>query len=335
MRQEGSTRASAKEKQRCWNKDIAPFIGDKLYTEITYDDLADIIAAKSATLSHANHLVSYIKRLFNWAVTKGRPLTRLSVDPAAHLVKPGEIRKIERFLDNREIGWFFKAAAALGNTFSDALVLLLYTGTRRSEAFQMPWSEYDEQTGVWTIAASRTKNGDPLLLPLPPTCQTLLRERRRISGGGTYVFPSNRADRPLSGFGKATERFRAKMAEIASEQCGMPVEIPNWTIHDLRRTLHTGMNGLTDADGMSLIPAEIVERVVNHRIGGVAGIYNWHNYRAEKRRALRLWADHLDALRSEGSKPHGDEPSKITPFGGERVVVEMRGWKPVSLRAQH
>jgi integrase len=330
MRHEGSKRKSAKEKQRCWQKDISPFIGHKLYDEVTYDDLADIIAAKAANRSHANHLVSYIKRLFRWAVTRGRPFTRLSVDPAAHLVGLGNTAPVERFLSDREIRWFFMAAAAHNSTFSQALQLLLYTGARRSEVFDMPWSEYDAQTGHWTIPGSRTKNGDPHLLPLPAPCQTLLRDRMKESGEGIYVFPAQRADQPMTGYSKAMGRFRAKMAELASEACGGEIQIPNWTIHDLRRTLHTGMNGLTDKDGASLIPAEIVERVVNHRIGGVAAKYNWHNYRSEKLRALRLWAEHLDRLRpawQRSTQTHVE----LQPLLRDRVVVEMRDWQPLRL----
>jgi hypothetical protein len=45
-----------------------------------------------------------------------------------------------------------------------------------------------------------------------------------------------------------------------------------------------------------LIPGDIVERVINHKILGVAGRYNRADYLLEKKRALQLWADHLASL---------------------------------------
>lgn len=85
--------------------------------------------------------------------------------------------------------------------------------------------------------------------------------------------------------------------EIASKD---GKKIAWFTVHDLRRTLATGMHGLLGADDMPLIQSDIVERILNHRIGGVRGIYNRWGYYAEKKAALRLWADHLDAIRDAG-----------------------------------
>jgi integrase len=298
MSREGGGKAGSAEKQRSWDKDIAPFIGNKPYRSISYDDLAEVIAVKSETApGAANHLVSYIKRLFRWAITRGRPITRLEIDPASFLIRPSETRERDRYLTNQEIAWFFMAAAALNDTFSDALVFTLYNGTRRDETFDMPWDEYDDRAGHWTIPGKRTKNGDALLLPLAPSSRTLLKARKALSGEGNYVFPALRADKPLTGFSKAMERFRNKMIEVASHEQGAAVQIPNWTIHDLRRTVSTGMHGLVTEEGYPLIQSEIVDRILNHRLEKIRRTYNKADYLPQKRRALLLWAEHLDTLR--------------------------------------
>jgi integrase len=70
-----------------------------------------------------------------------------------------------------------------------------------------------------------------------------------------------------------------------------PVEIPPFTIHDLRRTAATGMAGLR-------FPPHVVEAVLNHRSGsrrGVAGVYNRFDYAEEKRHALESWARQVAA----------------------------------------
>ena len=57
-------------------------------------------------------------------------------------------------------------------------------------------------------------------------------------------------------------------------------------LHDLRRTLRTGLAELG-------VTFEVAERVLNHAMPGLQAVYNRHNYLAEKRRALTLWAEHV------------------------------------------
>src|SRR5262249_46553583 len=60
-------------------------------------------------------------------------------------------------------------------------------------------------------------------------------------------------------------------------------------LHDLCRTLRTGLAEL----GVSF---EVAERVLNHAMPGLQAVYNRHNYLAEKRAALTLWAEHVLTL---------------------------------------
>ena len=62
-----------------------------------------------------------------------------------------------------------------------------------------------------------------------------------------------------------------------------------FVLHDLRRTMATGMQRL----GISL---PVVEAVLNHISGsraGIAGVYQRHDFRAEKKQALAAWADEV------------------------------------------
>src|SRR5687767_14274659 len=99
------------------------------------------------------------------------------------------------------------------------------------------------------------------------------------------------------------DAFRAKMRDVATEETAKPVEIRSWMIHDLRRTLSTGMHGLTTDRKDSLIPSDIVERVLNHRLEKLRRTYDKNDYLAQKRRALLLWAEHLDVLRRRSNQP--------------------------------
>ena len=65
--------------------------------------------------------------------------------------------------------------------------------------------------------------------------------------------------------------------------------VPDWTLHDLRRSTATRLASLG-------IAPHIIERVLNHAGGtfaGVAGVYNRFEYGDEMRAALRQWEDAL------------------------------------------
>ena len=71
-------------------------------------------------------------------------------------------------------------------------------------------------------------------------------------------------------------------------RCG----VTGWRLHDLRRTVATGMADIG-------VQPHIIEAVLNHvsgHKGGVAGIYNRANYAAEKAAALARWDEHVSAL---------------------------------------
>lgn len=62
-----------------------------------------------------------------------------------------------------------------------------------------------------------------------------------------------------------------------------------WTPHDLRRTFATRVAGLG-------VAPHVVEKLLNHSLGGVLAIYNRHDYAEERVAASKAWADELARL---------------------------------------
>jgi integrase len=99
-----------------------------------------------------------------------------------------------------------------------------------------------------------------------------------------FIFPS--AEHPNRASMTPMAVTRA-MARLVTE-----LNIAKVSPHDLRRTVATGFQRLG-------VRFEVTEAVLNHvsgSRGGIAGIYQQHDWADEKRAALDAWSDHLLAL---------------------------------------
>ena len=155
--------------------------------------------------------------------------------------------------------------------------VLLLTGQRRSEVSGMRWSEIGEAEQIWSLPPERTKNGQAHIVPLSSQAWSIIDDMPQIEGND-FVFAA--ADR--TGYGRAKTRIDERM----------PGVVEHWQFHDLRRTLATNLQRL----GVRL---EVTEAVLNHTSGtrsGIVGVYQRHDWAAEKRDALQRWADRIDAL---------------------------------------
>jgi hypothetical protein len=164
-------------------------------------------------------------------------------------------------------------------TFGAMVKMLLLTGQRRDEVAHMSRSEIDKE-GIWVIPAERYKTKRPNHVPLSKAALALIAAQPKLSDCD-LIFPSQ-AKTPYSGFTKSkTKLDRAVFAAMnAHAKAGMEVEpLPNWTLHDLRRTAKTLM-------ARAGVRPDISERVLGHVVAGVEGTYDRHSYADEKRDAL-------------------------------------------------
>jgi integrase len=235
-------------------------------------------ARKSHGPGRARRLHAALSVLFGWLKQRRRLIT---TNPMRELARPGTPASRERRLSDAEIVVFWKACDRIG-PFGQIAKLLLLTGCRLREVSNMERAEL-EDSGTWTIPGARTKNHKALMMPLPPLALDIIAGMPPIES--KYVFTIS-GDKPLTGFTKAKARLDREMAKIA----GKPVE--PWRLHDTRRTFASGLAAL----GVAL---PVVERLLNHisgSFGGVAGVYQRHEFATEKADALARWARHVEGL---------------------------------------
>lgn len=229
--------------------------------------------AKQGRLSIASRTAAYGRACFSWALKRGT----VPGNPFASLPTIGERPKRDRVLADQELAAIWHAAQEMPRPFGAIVHLLILTGQRVSEVSGMRWTELNVDFSTWIIPPQRAKNGSGHLVPLAEPVGVLLKALPRTS---ELVMPGRKATSPFSGWSKA----RADLSENSG--------VSNWTLHDLRRTMATGLQRL----GIRL---EVTEAVLNHVSGsraGVTGIYQRHDWATEKRVALDAWAEHVMAI---------------------------------------
>lgn len=278
---------SCREVKRAIGRDVLPvWEGRRIATIVRRDviDLVDGIADRGA-LTYARRVQAHLHRLFGWAV--GRDI--IASNPVAHLPKPGEVVKRDRVLTDAELALVWRAACTIEWPFGPLFLLLILTGARREEIGALRWSEVPDGDTI-RLEGHRTKNGKLHLIALAPQAATIVKQLRRVAGS-EFVFTTT-GGTAVSGWSKAKSALDAAVAALNGDQALLP-----WRLHDLRRTMRTGMSKLG-------VQPHIAELAINHIKTGVEAIYDQHRYHREIRAALVIWAKHVESV-------VGDQPYNV------------------------
>jgi integrase len=218
-----------------------------------------------------------LSTFFTWCMrmglTESNP-TIGSVAPAG-----GDGRK--RVLSDAELAAIWKACG--DDDHGRIIRLLMLSACRRAEIGDMSRSELAD--GTFTIPAKRSKNGKAHTLPVMPMMSRIISDVPHMATRDQLFGIRGR------GF---TSWAKGKIG--LDERSG----VTDWTVHDIRRSVATRMGDLG-------VQPHVIEAVLNHQRGGVAGVYNKSPYANEVRAALALWEDHIHALLTGGER-------KIIPY---------------------
>ena len=213
-----------------------------------------------------------------------------------------------RVLSDDEIRLIWPVLATMG-TFGALVKMLLLTAQRRDEVARMSRKEIGSD-GIWAIPAERYKTKRPNHIPLSRAALALVRAQPALDGCD-FIFPS-RSRTPFSGFGKSKAKLDKAVLKAMQKRAKVPETIepmPNWTLHDLRRTAKTLMV-------RAGVRPDISERVLGHVIAGVEGTYDRHSYAEEKRDALEKLAAIVESILNP-------TPSNIATFNDHRMKVAL------------
>ncbi len=270
---------------------LLPSLGSMMAAEVTADDVGKMLGRiRTKFPTAANDLLRYTKRVFDYGLRR----QWLQSNPASLLSPKRDAGGLEsprtRSLSERELQQLFRVAdraPSFGEANALAVKLLLSLCVRKSELLGARWAEFDLNGGtkqglVWHLPSGRTKTGTRLDIPLAPAVLIWLKRLQHLGCDREFVFPRRRHD--------VRSRYEHVGADTLNAALGCLAHgLDPFTVHDLRRTSRTMLAGL----GISF---EVAERCLGHKLRGVAGIYNTHDYFDERRKALTLLAAKIRRL---------------------------------------
>lgn len=276
----------AKPNQRTWeetlrifNVYVLPHWAGRHLLQIKRSDvvkLMDVIVAKNGKVM-ADHVLAVIRKLLNWYMTREDDYVSPIVRGMAR-TDPGE-RARKRILDDAELRAFWTATGEAG-LFGTLSRFLLLAGCREGEALQMRRNDVRTLVNhehVWKVDAEKYKTNRDNLTPLTPALRAIIDGLPVFKGHDALIF-TTKGKVPMGNITKLKRKLDAAMLALL-QQDDPHATLPNWTLHDLRRTARSLM-------GRAGVLREHAERVLGHVIRGVEGVYDQYHYVPEKHGAL-------------------------------------------------
>jgi integrase len=241
---------------------------------ITRSDIKTVMASIEAPIV-ANQTLAAVSAIFSWGVKE-----ELVAGNPCKLVDRNATKSRERVLADSEISQFWTAFDDAGLVAGSALRIILLTGQRPGEVAHMRREHIAD--GWWTMPGEPvpslgwpgTKNGESHRLWLPAPAQALLGELGGEASGFVFAGPRGAAVKGLD------EAMRSICTKLGVERA---------TPHDLRRTFSTTVTGLG-------FGRDALNRVTNHKEGGIASVYDRHGYADENKRIMEATAARILSL---------------------------------------
>lgn len=267
---------------RSFQLHVFPSIGKLPHDDVdlhTWLPLLEEITERTPSIGH--QILKYAKKSHFWGVRRGvitnRPLSDLNPSDLGIKIEQGE-----RVLTNEELSLLFQFIDQdRYNPRNEIIIkLCLLFGNRVGELLKAKITDFDLKEGIWTIPPENHKrgrlSGQPLIRAITPAAQQLI-ERAISVSRGDYLFT-------LMNGQPMREGGHLGMIDVLSKRMSKKVEsCKPWSIHDLRRTMRTGVSNLT--------APHIAEIMIGHKLPGVWQVYDKYTYLDEQREAYEKWWD--------------------------------------------
>jgi integrase len=253
--------------------------GKLLASEISRSDAKALMASITAPIT-ANQVMASASSIFAWAIRE--EIGGVKINPC-HGVERNKTTSRKRVLSNSEVPLFWKAFDSSADLMRGLMLkTILLTGQRpgevswmRTEHLKDGWWEMPGQVidGVWP----GTKNSMSHRVWLPSAVQDIIAIAALDLMKPGFVFANSA--------GNSIDKLDGAMRDI----CKTLVVNEKGTPHDLRRSHGTTITSL----GYS---RDCMNRIQNHREGGIADIYDQYRYERENKEVMEAVASRIMGL---------------------------------------
>lgn len=267
---------------------VFPRLGKYPAADITVHNWLTILDNLAKAYSEVTRrIISNGKQCYSWAVKR----QLLTTNPLSELTgRDFGLKKGmgKRTLSRDEIALFWKGCdeCRMSERNKIMLKLCLFYGCRISELRLAKKQHFDFEEGVWTIPPENHKTGAKtqraIIRPIIADIVPLI--KRVISlAEGEFLF-SSKKDGPMGSGNHLSLPANLRLFMIKAYD----VNVPHFTVHDLRRTARTNFSDLTDP--------HIAEIMLGHMLPGVWAVYDKHTYLDEMRVAYSKWCARLMSI---------------------------------------
>ena len=264
------------------NREICPAIGAMRADEVSKRDVIRILDgfADRGARVRSNRVFALLRSIYRWGLAEDL----IKSDPTQG-VRPRTLDvPCDRVLTDAEVNIFWHSldGAPMTKAVATILRLALVTGQRIGEIAGMTQAELDlfVSNPMWTQAGRRRKNKEMTRVPLSPLAVALINDAISSSGTSPYVFPSSSRDNAIT----------AHAATRAISRARPELGLAHFRVHDLRRTVATGMASLgVNPHTISLV----LDRISVTKGTVTSAVYVKYSFDREKRDALERWATRI------------------------------------------
>jgi integrase len=202
------------------------------------------------------------------------------------IIEPGKFGELLRKIDAFE--------GRIDNLTWYALKLLALTFVRPGTISAAKWAHFNLRGAMWVVPFDRLKmatereeagkSEDDYIVPLSRQAVTLLRELRKVTGDGEYLFPGYGDGAAMS---ENTINFALHALGYKGIHCA----------HGFRSSASTMLNRARTKEGRRRFERELIEMQQDRLDASTRAVYDRDDLLPERIELMQFWADKIDQMR--------------------------------------
>lgn len=283
-------KAQAEDILRTFELYVFPVLGELPANAVTLHSWLELFEShvlKSESI--AERMLVNAKQCLEWGIKR----ELIESNPIRHISGKNDLgikkRKGTRFLTDEEIALTWKICDESRMTMKNAIFtkLCLFYGCRNGELRVSKKSFFDLDKMIWKLPPQLHKTGKgsgmPLIRPIIKEIVPLIEQAMALNDS-EFMFVNDGTEEMMSD--KAPGKLPYNIMQFAKRH--YDINMPHWSMHDLRRTARTNFSAFTSRD--------VAELMVGHVMPGEQGTYDLYDYLKPQTKAYKKWWSKIENL---------------------------------------